>query len=275
MLLPLPPRRSGSDAAMTGATSQRVEPAPIVELDEVGSTNLEAIRRATDGERGPLWITAKRQTAGRGRLGRTWSSDAGNLAATLLVAPGCAPAHLHQLSLVAGVAAFDALATILTAAPRRPDLRLKWPNDILADGAKLGGILIESTTIGREAIAAVGIGINVATAPAIEGRPTAALHRWLPTADRRATLYALAVSMAERLAVWDDARGFAAIRAAWIERALLPGTPISINAGVETVAGVVSGIDETGALLMGSVSANPDEIRRFTFGDVDLLPPHD
>jgi BirA family transcriptional regulator, biotin operon repressor / biotin---[acetyl-CoA-carboxylase] ligase len=113
---------------------------PIEAYDEIDSTNAEARRRAEAGEGGPVWITAGRQTAGRGRRGRAWSSEAGNLAATLLTTTDVPPAEAAQLSFVAALAACDLAETCLGAG----SARLKWPNDILVFGKKAAGILVES-----------------------------------------------------------------------------------------------------------------------------------
>jgi BirA family biotin operon repressor/biotin-[acetyl-CoA-carboxylase] ligase len=143
---------------------------PVEILDEIGSTNDEAHRRAAAGARGPLWIATRRQTAGKGRSGRAWAeAGIGNVAATLLFMPGCAPARLSELSLVAGVATYDAVVSALaeTGAGR---VELKWPNDVLIDGAKVSGILIESANHGTDVVSLIGIGINVASAPPVTDR---------------------------------------------------------------------------------------------------------
>jgi BirA family biotin operon repressor/biotin-[acetyl-CoA-carboxylase] ligase len=121
------------------------------------STNAEARRLAMGGERDPVWITAERQSAGRGRRGRVWDSGAGNLAATLLLRPDAQPATMGQLSFAA------ALATAEMAAHFAPDaaITVKWPNDVLADGKKLAGILLES----ENGWLAIGIGVNLASFP--------------------------------------------------------------------------------------------------------------
>ena len=117
--------------------------APIEELASVDSTNAEAMRRVQAGEPGPLWILAERQDSGRGRSGRGWSSEPGNLHASLLVTLAAPQPKAYQLALVAGVAVFDAITA--SVHPTMPGLSLKWPNDIMIDGTKAGGILIESS----------------------------------------------------------------------------------------------------------------------------------
>jgi len=249
------------------------QPFAIIELDDVGSTNTEALRRAGDGERGPVWITARRQSAGRGRSGRSWVSVEGNLAATLLISPGCSMTHLHQLSLVTGVALYDALAEIAGGPEKAAvaGLRLKWPNDILLGEAKLGGILIESTTRGTEIMAAIGVGVNIREAPAIEGRAIASVSQLGAIPLPRELLAALDLHLRRWLGAWVMGARFDLVRAAWLARCGGTGQAIEINTGAERVSGAFAGIDETGALLIAS-DPSSETPRRFTFGDVSLVP---
>ena len=127
--------------------------------DEIDSTNEEARRLAAAGEVGPLWLTATRQTAGRGRRGRSWEMAEGNLAATLLLRPDRPQGEWAQLSFVIAIAAADTMAGFANAR-----IALKWPNDVLADGKKLAGILLE-TANGPSPALAIGIGVNLAHFP--------------------------------------------------------------------------------------------------------------
>lgn len=249
--------------------------APIVVLDQVDSTNSEAMRRAASGESGPIWLMARRQTVGRGRSGRGWTSGEGNLAATLLFAPGCTMAELHQLSLVAGVAVIDGVRAIAPVEPTPTRFRLKWPNDILLDTEKLGGILVESTSRGSIAVAAIGVGVNVAHAPTLEARRTACLSAAGIVTDPDTLLGSISQAASHWLDLWDAGRGFAAVRAAWLERAGPPGERVSVNTGNETIYGAFAGIDETGALLVDSVPPKSGHRRRLTFGDVSLAATED
>lgn len=239
--------------------------ARIARLPTVDSTNAEALRRAQAGEQGPLWIVADVQTAGRGRSGRNWSSDAGNLHASLLVTLALPQPKAFQLALVAGVAVLDALSATLKSTP--PGLCLKWPNDILIDGEKTGGILVESSTgtAGR-LTAVIGIGLNVVSHPAGLERPATHLAAHAACPEPQALLAAIDGALGGWLATWDEGRGFAAIREAWLNRAHPIGERMGINTGTERVAGTFRGLDPDGALLIDADGS----IRRFSFGDVSL-----
>lgn len=239
----------------------------LLHLADVDSTNAEAMRRGLAGETGPLWVLADRQSAGRGRSGRTWTSAPGNLFASLLVSPACPVAKVGELSLVAGVAAIDAIRK----GGLSPDagLRLKWPNDILIGPAKTGGILVESSTRagGRGLLAVVGIGLNLASAPAELGGAATNLtaHGW--TLSPGETLCLLAEAMDVWLKTWDDAAGFARVRQAWLKRAGAAGEPLTVHAAEGPVHGRFVGLAADGALLI--VGPGGEE-RCFTFGDVSL-----
>ncbi|MDX2157430.1 MAG: biotin--[acetyl-CoA-carboxylase] ligase [Hyphomicrobiaceae bacterium] len=235
-------------------------------FEEIDSTNSEALRRAASGERGPLWITARFQSKGRGRSGRSWTSAEDSLAATLLLEPGCSSQDLPQLSLVAGVAAHDAIAGVLPA-EGRARTRLKWPNDVLIDGAKVTGILVESSILGSCLIAVIGTGINVSAAPALEGRATMSLRQCGASVNSGAMSIRLAQALARWIGEWQGGRRFDRVRSAWLERAGSLGEPMSIRVTGERIAGRFAGLDTDGALLLDTGRGRP---RRFTFGDVAL-----
>src|SRR3954470_13498402 len=152
------------------------DPVPVLSFDELDSTNAEARRRAEAGEGGPVWITAARQTAGRGRRGRNWSTETGNLAATLLTSTDVPAAEAAQLSFVAALAACDLADTCVGQGAAR----LKWPNDVLVFGKKAVGILVESGARpdGRLWLA-VGIGVNLAHAPIDTERPATCFAEYM------------------------------------------------------------------------------------------------
>jgi BirA family transcriptional regulator, biotin operon repressor / biotin---[acetyl-CoA-carboxylase] ligase len=223
-------------------------PTPVRTFVSLPSTNAEAMRLGLAGEDAPFWVRAERQTAGRGRSGRAWVSEPGNLYASLAVRLACAPAVLHQLSFVAAVAT---IAAIRRCAGAELGLALKWPNDILLDGAKLTGILAESTVqAGGAVLAVIGIGVNLAQAPDGLGRATTCLaahgHKITPAA----MLDALAAEMDAFLALWADGAGFTAVRARWLADSLPLGTPMSVHAGEALLAGTFAGLAADGALIL-------------------------
>lgn len=239
----------------------------IIRLAEVDSTNAEAHRRAAAGERGPLWITSGHQTAGRGRSGRYWASARGCLAATLLFRPVVPIARLHELSLVAGIAAHTAIVTALPAGGSRDAVRLKWPNDVLIAGDKVAGILVECSTFGADVLAMVGVGVNVQAPPDLSDRRATSLGEHGSDITSDAFAVELAGAADRWLAVWRSGAGFGAIRAAWLERAGPEGEPMMVNAGDGPVRGAFAGLDTDGALLLLDADGRR---RRFSFGDVTL-----
>lgn len=236
--------------------------------DEIDSTNAEGLRLASGGAEGGLWIWAGRQNAGRGRAGRNWTSETGNLYASLLLRPDVPLATASQLSLLAGIAAFDAIAALAATSRAAPPLQLKWPNDVLCEGAKLGGILLESTsTAGAPPAIVIGMGINLAHAPDDLGRPATSLARLGITAAPAQAIAALVWSMADWLREWDSGRRFAHVRQAWLTRAQAPGAAISVRQGTNLITGRFLGIDEAGALLLQTEAG---EQTRITAGDVSF-----
>lgn len=241
--------------------------APLVHLAETGSTNAEAMARALSGATLPFWLMADRQIAGKGRSGRVWVSAEGNLQISLALRLTCAPAVAAQLSLVAGVAVAEALRKI--APELAGGLHLKWPNDILLGHAKLGGILVETASGGAGAglIAIVGIGVNVALAPAIEGRAVTSLASNGHHTSVSSAVAALREVMDRALVLWEEGRGFSSVRARWLEAALPLGTPLRVHTGQDAAEGAFAGLDEDGAMLLDELGGGR---RRFTFGDVTL-----
>jgi BirA family transcriptional regulator, biotin operon repressor / biotin---[acetyl-CoA-carboxylase] ligase len=247
---------------------------PIDHLATIDSTNVEAMRRIVAGERGPRWIVADEQTAGRGRSGRDWTSKPGNFYGSLILALPGRPAVAHHLSLLMAVAVFDGL-TEVAGARGLPGLRLKWPNDVLIGGAKLCGLLPESTTNpdGPGLLVVLGIGINLVPPPVDLGRPVAALadHGISLTPDEMAA--PLGTWMLHWLGLWRAGEGFDVIRQAWLERAGLRGETITVNAGsglhigAGPVSGTFDGLDRDGALLL---RLETGQVQRFTYGDVTL-----
>jgi BirA family transcriptional regulator, biotin operon repressor / biotin---[acetyl-CoA-carboxylase] ligase len=233
--------------------------ARLVSLDSVGSTNAEAFVRARAGECGPLWITARRQTAGRGRRGRTWVSEPGNLYASLLLTDPAPPPRAAELSLVAALAVHDAL--IECAAMLGPSLKLKWPNDVVCDRAKLAGILVEGESLpGRPRAVVIGIGVNCAHHPAEAAYPATNLAAAGALVTPEGLAHALIATMAQRIGEWDRGENFAAIRAAWLKRAAGLGAPARVRLPEREVDGVAETLDEAGRLVLRLADGSRERI---------------
>lgn len=215
--------------------------------ETLGSTNAEALALARTGERGPLWISARSQSAGRGRRGSHWVSPPGNLYATLLLTEPSAPGAAPQLSFVAALALHDAVAA--AAPPLGPALKVKWPNDLLVGPAKLAGILIEGESDPVFAVA-IGIGVNCAAHPSEVAYPATDLAANGALVAPDALLAQLAAAMQRRLAQWDRGLGFAAIRADWLKRAAGLGEILRVRLSARELSGRFQGLDEAGRLLL-------------------------
>jgi BirA family transcriptional regulator, biotin operon repressor / biotin---[acetyl-CoA-carboxylase] ligase len=212
---------------------------------ETGSTNTDLAQRLRGGERVPEgeWLVADRQSAGRGRQGRAWNDGAGNFVGSTVVhrAAGAPPAP--SLALLAGLALHE-VATPLVPDPTR--LRLKWPNDLLHDRAKLAGILLEGA---GEAVI-VGIGVNLASAPYLPDRETAAFAKFGPAPDRDLFAHALAASFDRELERWRTF-GLEPLLRRWQAAGTPAGTPLAVHdAGAERVEGTFAGLGADGSLLL-------------------------
>jgi BirA family biotin operon repressor/biotin-[acetyl-CoA-carboxylase] ligase len=216
--------------------------------EEIDSTNAEALRLMRQGEHGPLWITAERQSAGRGRRGRKWISVPGNLHASLLLADPGPVALWPQLAFVAALALHDAVVEV--ASEIRPMLQLKWPNDLLLSGAKFAGILIEGEGREEEGAVAIGIGVNCTAHPAGTAYPATDLVAGGASVAAAALFAALSVKMPGRLAQWNRGNGFATIRADWLARAAGLGENIRVGLADREVAGRFEGLDDAGCLVL-------------------------
>jgi BirA family biotin operon repressor/biotin-[acetyl-CoA-carboxylase] ligase len=236
---------------------------PIVAFDEIDSTNEEARRRIAAGAATPVWITARRQTAGRGRRGRSWDTSDGNLAATLLLTTTKAPLEAAQIAFVAALAVCDLARAFVPSAM----VSLKWPNDTLLSGRKVSGILVESGALSAGGLwLAVGVGVNLAQAPETPERPATALadHMRRPPPAPLEALDVLAESLERWRRMW-DAAGFAPIAQAWTARAHGLGERCVARLPDETAEGIAEGLDADGALRLRLADGG---LRRITAGDV-------
>jgi len=220
----------------------------LIAHDVVGSTNSEALALARAGERGPLWISAGEQQAGRGRHGRSWVSPRGNLHASLLLTDPSPPDRAAELSFVAGLAVHDALCDVASALG--PALALKWPNDVLVGGAKVAGILIEGE--GSDTLCVViGIGVNCAHHPVDVPYAATDLSACGAVVTPASLLRALSGSMLARLREWDRGAGFASIRTHWLKRAANIGAEIEVRLAERSLSGRFQALDERGHLVVG------------------------
>lgn len=227
---------------------------------EVGSTNAEALKCAEAGDEGPAWFVSKRQTAGRGRRGRAWATPEGNLAASLLLTVDTAADVAASLGFAASLALTDALDRIgggrrIAIALDGGDhaggrFALKWPNDVLYSGAKLAGILLEARANPHGTTVAIGIGVNVVSAPAEATYPATFLAEVGVQATPEELFEALAEAWVDRQAQWETARGFAHLREAWIGRASGLGSEIAVSLGERVVRGTFETVDEAGRLVI-------------------------
>ncbi len=239
-----------------------VLPAPfrLIALDRVGSTNDEARRLAEEGAAADfLVVSAREQSQGRGRRGRSWVSPAGNLHCSVVLAIPGALGQAAQLGFAAAVALVDALSAVVPAG----DFRCKWPNDVWAGNAKIAGMLLEPAGAGWLVL---GLGVNVVAAPPIEAveRPAVALADLGYGGDAQAVLAAFCDHFGGWVGRWRG-EGMAPIREAWIHRARGLGQAIIVRLEQETVSGQFAGLDGDGALLLDQAALG---VRRIMAGDV-------
>ena len=226
-------------------------------LAHVDSTNAEAARIAP-GLTGPEWILALEQTAARGRRGRAWVNPIGNFAATLVMHPGETPDKVALRSFVAALALNDAL---IAATGRTEPFTLKWPNDVLLNGGKLAGILLESAGAGGQLTHfAIGIGVNLKSAPGAgeveEGamRPVSLMSETGVDITPEGFLDLLAPAYA-RYEVQFTTYGFDPIRTAWLDRAARLGEVVTARTSRDEVTGTFETVDAAGNLVLSTAKS--------------------
>lgn len=250
----------------------------IESFETIGSTNAEALDRARAGDEGRLWLVSKKQESGRGRRGRAWATPEGNLASTLLVTGRYDLSRAATLGFVAGLSLSDALDAVLPSARvalaldgaddrmSRTRIELKWPNDVLAGGAKLAGILLESTILpdGRFA-AAVGIGVNVVSHPEDLPYPAASVRSLGADVDAEVLFLALSDAWVVNAAVWDEGRGLHRVRERWLARAAGLGGEVAVRVDGAVVRGSFETIDEDCRFV---IRGRDGSLTRIAAGDV-------
>lgn len=241
------------------ARGDRLTPYP-----RIGSTNAEAMAAARNGDCGPHWFVTAEQTAGRGRRQRPWQTPPGNLAVSILETVDVAPPLAATLGFVAGLSLDTALraaaggievASVLDGAGQG-DARLfslKWPNDVLANAAKLAGILLESEPVEGKLAVVVGIGVNVVAAPEGLPYPATSLAALGKAITAEALFAALTDAWAKFHSVWNGGQGLPAIREAWLDRAAGIGSEVAVRHSGEVVRGIFETIDDDGRLIVRSI----------------------
>lgn len=237
---------------------------PVHWLDEVDSTNEEAKRRSCVTGFQDQWIAARRQSAGRGRLGRSWLSPEGNLYATALFTWHRSLTEMTQIPFVAALAVSDVVAALAPGS----NPKLKWPNDVRIEGAKVSGILVETGQTDQARWIAMGIGINVGFVPdgVDQAGTSLADLRGDASVSPQMALEALKEAFAARLAQAGDS--FEHVRTAWLKRAEALGQRVRVTANGTPIEGIFKDMAEDGALLLHLPSG---EVRPIRAGDVELI----
>jgi BirA family transcriptional regulator, biotin operon repressor / biotin---[acetyl-CoA-carboxylase] ligase len=218
----------------------------VLSYDRIGSTNDEALARNRQGEPGPLWIVARAQSAGRGRRSTRWWSPQGNLAVSLLTFVAGPLVQAATLGFVAGLALDAALFACAPALQSR--LALKWPNDVLADGKKLAGILLESERVESGHVVVVGIGVNIASAP--DDLPAISLAALGVDIHSEQVFTELSGAWLDYSRIWDEGHGLPTIRSRWLARAAGVGAEITVRVGDRVLRGTFETLDEQGRLIL-------------------------
>lgn len=220
-----------------------IERVPVRHFRTIDSTNLEAHRLFEHGEPGPLWLVADEQTAGRGRLERLWKSERGNLYSTLLLPVSAPQSAIPQIGFMVAVAVQKVLSKLAPTI----SFALKWPNDCLANGAKISGILCETLSPG---VIAIGCGINVEHAPQGLPYPATSLRQLGSPATVSIVFAAYRRELSAALILWNNGAGFEAIRKEWQAHAIGIGERVAMSTGEVMVEGTYEGIAEDGALVL-------------------------
>ncbi|MGQ0531185.1 MAG: biotin--[acetyl-CoA-carboxylase] ligase [Caulobacteraceae bacterium] len=240
--------------------------APVEVFDEIDSAILEARRRAERGEVSAAWLVAKRQTAGRGRRGRTWSSLDGNLMATLLFTTSLPPQQIALLGFATGVAIAEAIDEVIGAGAAM----LKWPNDVFINGAKVAGIMLDSGSLSSgQTWVALAFGVNLAAAPENIDQPTICLRDLLPPDAPAPEPLAFLAAIRPKLEAWSArivGEGFTPLRQAWLQRAYGLGQEARVLQGDQTLEGRIAGLSARGELELDT----PTGRRLIAAGDVFL-----
>jgi BirA family transcriptional regulator, biotin operon repressor / biotin---[acetyl-CoA-carboxylase] ligase len=224
---------------------------PTLHYPTIDSTNLEARRLFDAGERGPLFLLADEQTAGKGRLDRSWASAMGNCYSTLILPLNSDMTSVPQIGFVTALAVADVVRNHTKSVPQ-----LKWPNDVLIKGAKVAGILSEVLSANPLTLA-IGCGINVAHAPTGLAYPATCLVAEGASASRDEVFQSYAAALTYWLDMWNQGKNFPTIRTAWMQNAIGINETITMTAGTQHLTGNFEGITEQGAVLLKPADGPP------------------
>jgi BirA family biotin operon repressor/biotin-[acetyl-CoA-carboxylase] ligase len=235
----------------------------LIARDEVGSTNDEGRALIAAGVAQGAVVWAESQTSGRGRQGREWVSPIGNLYSSIILHPAVEPARLPEIAFVAALAVRDAVSEYL---PPDVAVQFKWPNDVMAAGRKIAGILIETEKLPDEARTAliVGIGINIVSAPKETDYPATSISALARAPKVGRLLSALVAALDRRIDLWIRS-GFEAIRREWMRNAYGVGSQVKASNGI---TGTFSGLDDNGAII---IALTDGEKRHLVSGSVRYL----
>ncbi len=236
-------------------------------VDCVASTNdyaVDLLRAGGIGHRD--WVVARAQRAGRGRLGRAWQSPPGNFYGTLVLRQTFGAGVGATLSLVAALGVMGALERLLDVSTAAR-MACKWPNDVLIDGAKVAGVLLETPAVPHRSSVVVGIGVNCAWHPVDTPYAATSLAACGQRVSVPVLFSALSDAMHESLTAWDAGRGLERVLAAWRRRAYRLGETITVSRGKNATFGVFEDIDRHGHLLLRT---GEGALQRITAADVSV-----
>lgn len=225
-------------------------------FDVIDSTNSEAKRLLSRGVDANFLILAGEQITGRGRGGRIWESKPGNLYMSIVIDSDSFHNRQSDISFVTGLAVYEAILDIAVSKKRKLDLMIKWPNDILVNGAKISGILLESLKSKSKHYLIIGIGINIASSPLLIEKHTISfadlnINNIAPSA----LLDIVMKYFSHYYNLWQD-KGFNMVRKLWLERSYKQGSVITVSDGRNRISGLFQGIDENGAIILKLASGD-------------------
>lgn len=230
---------------------------------EVVSTNSTCLELARSGDDGNHWVSAEKQTSGKGSRGRSWDSLTGNLFASLLLKNPSEEKLLATLTFVASLAIRDLIVNL--APNRQVDVRLKWPNDVLLKGKKLSGILLENHQVKGDNMVIVGIGINVQSSPKEALFPAISLKEFGIKSVAPDLFFQLAQYMQNRLDQWDCGLGFENTKEDWLKHAAKLGEQVQVKQSNETLNGIFEGLSEDGRMLLKTANG---QLKKISTADI-------